>query len=699
MAMPGRAQQGTSGRFAFADTTLLRDTLGLTFDRLFILADSLSLTPDTLRALSVRYRYSLSRLLHLADSLGMTVDSVGVAMLRERYNPLGAIGPRSNTFTYSSGYSIQQTTSSWTNGADYGLTSGPVFLRNTTSVGMDRYQAGGRLSLQQRRSSVTETGWKFSPNFSMGGRANLERFLNLDPNQASNEGETKNEYQLSMRGRQQPLDGLSTQFNFFGGLLDLKNSSQRKRGLSGDLSGRMRLTRGAWFTHDGTGQLTGNIARTRLPLEELSTQTRDLSSNVRGTLGVLSNRPIGLNVNYGLRNTKVEAPGDSGRIQRVRSSNNSVEASLRMRQGSERTLNVAQRFAENAQATAGSLTNQSTRDENGFVVNGRFGYGSWSLEGNFNRSRSTSTYPRRSLTGGYQEKQDNRAIDGTLTWSVTPRLNVKATGNVSLVSSRYSTIGTFPSPPVPKDQYAQSYRIEGLYTRSIRSNTAIALEVDRSLFVNLPAASTAANTETRSYRAEWRWSYRLFQGLTATQRNQLLADYVYYTFLPASNDRLSLDYGTLTTLNAVITRRLQLDVTHNTRFQPSGNYWPLDPPIDGSEYFQRADDSETRSLRARLSYTPAPSISINIEPIYLGSDRHTTSNGVSVPQRTSRSLNFSGGTSLNFPVGARGRLTGDIRRTFNAARTTNYVHGIAVPTPAAEQDYWVGSLQLSWDLQ
>ena len=59
MAMPGRAQQAAGGRFAFADTTLLRDTLGLSFEGLFPLADSLKISPDTLRALSIRYRYSL----------------------------------------------------------------------------------------------------------------------------------------------------------------------------------------------------------------------------------------------------------------------------------------------------------------------------------------------------------------------------------------------------------------------------------------------------------------------------------------------------------------------------------------------------------------------------------------------------------------------------------------------------------------
>ena len=55
-AWPARGQTPIPARFAFADTTLLRDTLGLKFDRLFPLADSLHVSPDSLRAISVRYR-------------------------------------------------------------------------------------------------------------------------------------------------------------------------------------------------------------------------------------------------------------------------------------------------------------------------------------------------------------------------------------------------------------------------------------------------------------------------------------------------------------------------------------------------------------------------------------------------------------------------------------------------------------------
>ena len=61
-------------------------------------------------------------------------------------------------------------------------------------------------------------------------------------------------------------------------------------------------------------------------------------------------------------------------------------------------------------------------------------------------------------------------------------------------------------------------------------------------------------------------------------------------------------------------------------------------------------------------------------------------------------LSFTGGANLNLPIGRSGLLTGTINRSFSADRTTTYRNGVPQPSPVAEQDYWNGSLQLSWEL-
>jgi hypothetical protein len=91
-------------------------------------------------------------------------------------------------------------------------------------------------------------------------------------------------------------------------------------------------------------------------------------------------------------------------------------------------------------------------------------------------------------------------------------------------------------------------------------------------------------------------------------------------------------------------------------------------------------------------------MSFSLTPEYVASDRNGTSNGVEAPTRKSRRLNFTGGANLNLAIGRRGQLTGGVNRTFSSDRTTNYRAGIPQSSPLAEQDYWSGSLQLSWEL-
>jgi hypothetical protein len=217
--------------------------------------------------------------------------------------------------------------------------------------------------------------------------------------------------------------------------------------------------------------------------------------------------------------------------------------------------------------------------------------------------------------------------------------------------------------------------------------------VSRTLFINLTSASSSANTENRSYRAEWRWNCRLLPGLTATQRNTVLAGYDYLTFQPEQN-RLSLDYATVTTLNAVLTPRLTVDVNHNARYQPRGTYTRAS---NGLEYFSPGDETRNYLLSTRIAYTPIQALSISISPDYQQYDRSTRTATGTVPQSRQRTLNFSGGANLNVRVGNRGRLSGDIHRNYNSSRNTSYTVG-ALLSPRSRTDFWNGSLLFSWSL-
>jgi hypothetical protein len=691
--LPGHAQQAASSRYAFADTTLLRDTLGLRFDRLFPVADSLSLTPDTLRALSVRYRWTLERLVWLADSLRMPVDSVGVYLERERSNPLASTVKQLTTFRYSSGYTVQQTSSGWSNTGDYKLVRGSLFLQNTTTIQIDRYTAGTQTSLRQSSSSGTEGGWRFSPDFSLGARANLDRFNSRDPGSINDQGESKNDFQFSVRTRHQPRPALRSEVNFFSGLLDLSNFQQIKRGASADLNGTVRL-QSRYVTHDLSGQINGNLSRTRTPNASSSGRTSDLSNNLRGTLGLLPGKPVGLNLNYSIRRIRVETPTDSGKTRQVRTFNSSADATLRLRLDNDRYVNVTGRYGAQDQAQGGTLNSTSNRRDLGFGLDGRLLLAGWNLEGRFSLTNGRSEYPTRAATGGYGESLKVATIDGTLSRKITRKILLRATGSVSLNSYRYFIIGDYKNPPVNRDQYRQNYRIETQYSGSALFNSGLVLDVTRNLLVNLRAGSTASNTKASSYRAEWRWSYRLLPGLTATQNNSISADYMHFIYTP-TNDRLSLDFSTATSLNAVLTPRFTVNIRHNAKHQPSGTYTEF---VDGLYYLSRSEVSDNSTLSARLAYAPSPALSFFMQPDYLAGERDASQSGTLTPTRISRTLNFSAGASLNLRMGPKGRLTGDILRTYRADHSINYTGGAPASQPRTESDFWNGSLQISWEL-
>lgn len=690
-SLPGRAQT-LSSRFAFADTTLLRDTLGLRFGGIFELADSLQVPPDTVRALMIRYRLSLNRLLTMVDSLGMPIDSLGPTLERERFNPFAqrtaGVRPSRRSFRYTSGYTIQRTSSSWTNGGDFDFTEGALFLRNFTNTLVDRYRANNVESIRQTRDSNTEAGWFLNREVSLGGKLNLSRFYSKDPSSISNEGEVKNEFLVSSRYKSGPGRRWSAELNTFGGYLDLTNRALIKRGLSGSTDGRFRVQRGNWFSHDLSGSINGNAARTRRPeLAVGQLDTRDLATNLRGTLNLYANAPISLIMNYNARRTRVETPTESLSVNRILTSQRGADATLRLRQASDRYMNLTGNISRSGQQTG-------TRQDLSLKASGRFALRGWQLDADYGDTRAESDFPRQRRTYGYQEDLESNTANGTVTKPFGRAFVSKLTSSISLSRYRYTATADSATPPSPRDAYRQNYRGELLYNRSERVNTRIALDVGLTRSINLLPQSVSSNNDTRSYRGEWSWSYRILRGLTVTQTNSLTADYRFYPFAIARND-VSLDYNTLTNLAAVLTPRLSIDVQHVARQQPRGSYTR---EADGREYLRPADENLNYTLRGNITYSPSQVLSLSLRPEYLATDRLGTVNGVESQERSTRRLNFSGGANLNVPVGSKGLLTGSIQRSYNAERTITYADGLAEPAPRSETDFWNGSLQFSWQL-
>jgi len=694
LGLPGRTAAQTS-RFAFADTTVLRDTLGLHFDHLLEAADSLAtaygreMTPDSLRAHIIRYRLPLPRLLAMADSMHVTVDSVGIYIDRERFNPLSSnyLSTGQSSFKYRSGYNIGKTTTSWLNGADFLMQRGTMLLTNTTDISIDRTNATNGLSMQQTRTSASQATWRVSRNVSMGGVATLTGFDSSDPGGIADQQERKSEFQFTSRSKQQLRRGITSDLNLLAGYLDLTNRSTIKRGFSSDLNGHSRVERGDWFSHDFSADVNGNLSRTRQPTSTVTLGTHDLSGSLRGGAQLFQATPVGLNINYQARRSTVETPTTADTVNRILTTVASTDATLRVRQNNDRYLNLSGNAGIN-------FSLQGNLYDKGWKADGRWVQGLWKLDANGGNSVRLSKRPRQNGGGGYDEHQDGRQAEVKLERPLSRRLTARATGDIGLDQYRSTATADSATPPTPRDNYQQSYRIETIYVPTETFNTAVALEVRLNRSINLPSTSTSNNTDTRSYRAEWRWSYRLMRGLTASQTNTIESDYEFFPFAPERND-LSLDYNAVTNLNAVLTPRLSIDLQHNARQQPHGD-WRVLP--DGSGALLPSDDNLNYTLNAQVVWSVSPGVSLKLSPQYLATDRTGTTNGVATPTRTTRRLSFAGGANLDIGIGKRGHLIGDVSRQFSDDRSTTYLSGVPQPSPLAQQDYWSGSLSLTWEL-
>ncbi len=705
-APPGRAQQAApSARFAFADTTLLRDTLALHFTGLFPLADSLQITPDTLRALMIRYRYTMPRLLHLSDSLNVVVDSVGPLMEREKFNPLaGGAGRSASSFAYTSGYDISRTSSTWTNGSTYRMQHGALYVTNATNIELQRITSGRTLSLRQNREATTEAGMTVSRRLSFGGRSYQLRFFSGDPGGAT-QNETKNEYSFTGRGATNTR-AVTSELNLRSGYLDDRNVNALKRGLSGSADGRVRYNVPGQFSHDLSGSVTGNLSHTRPPesLQELN--TTDLSTSLRGNLAVKTGAPVSLNLNYALRNTRVETPlsyfrtdtvhtaTDTtyttvtlGAINRIITKNNSVDAAVRLRADNDRYVNLTGNAGRSGSATG-------TRADAGGHATLRWLMAGIAIDGNYGDTRESSVYFRQRGGGGYDEHGISRAADTQMLRTFGAKVVGKLISSITLDRYRYEARADSATPPSPRDSYRQSYRAEMIYNQSPRLSSGLALEVSLTRSINISAATTSSNTDTRIYRTEWRWSAHLLPSLTVTQNNQLEADYQQYPF-SHSRDNLSLNYNTSTMLSAALPGGLSIDLQHNSTQSPRGSY-TLQP--DGLDALQLSDDSRNYALNASVRYAPFPAVGVHVEPRFQSSDRSGTVDGVQEKQRTDRRLDFMGGVDLNVHVGRKGMLTGHLSRAIQDQRTINYQNGRPQPTPRSETDFWSGNLQLTWTL-
>jgi len=225
--------------------------------------------------------------------------------------------------------------------------------------------------------------------------------------------------------------------------------------------------------------------------------------------------------------------------------------------------------------------------------------GPWQLEARASDQISTSDFLRQRTGGGYGEKQESRTADGTLTRPFGRKLVAKLNTNISLTQFRSHATSAGASPPTPRDSYRQSYRFETLYNQSDRLNSGVALDVALTRAINLPRSRPRTNPTRARIAQSGAGTTACCAGSPRPEQHG--AGRLRVLPFAAERNDLSLDFNSVTTLTAVLTPRLTLDVTHNARQQPRGDWRVL---TDGSGALLPSDESLNYTLHSRVTWAP-----------------------------------------------------------------------------------------------
>ena len=315
-------------------------------------------------------------------------------------------------------------------------------MRNVTTIQLDRYQSPGVTTVYQTRSSTTEVGWKLSPDFSMGGRALLNRINSDDPSVIQQVGEARDEYQVSMHNRRAIMRGFTTQLDAFVGVLDLHNTEQTKRGLSADANGRLRHVTGRWFTHEVSGHLSTDFTRLVILSTGLHNNPPDVIGDMNGNLTLFNQSRIGLRTAYNLQTSNVGQPGTGDTtISRLKSSRTGVDATLRTKIGGDGYVNVTESLSNAHQVT--TINGPSSRRTAGLLADGQANWYGLGFEGRFQSALARGEVSTGSVNGSYAETNNTRSLEGAVNRRLLARLTTRLSARIGLTSYRYSAIGNF----------------------------------------------------------------------------------------------------------------------------------------------------------------------------------------------------------------------------------------------------------------
>jgi hypothetical protein len=664
-------------------------------------ADSLRLLDSLMaEADSQRVRDSTA----VADSLA-AAEADSIAQADAEAEAAGAFGNKSSILDrqrqgapviYNSGYSVNRSNRAWNQGIDLHTRRGNLEFGSVTTANVGRENRVGRVN--RSANTQNEVAYRVTTDLRLGGRLGLQR--NTDEASSANFVPTKNYVDdLSAQGRYNHTFGVYPVSSIVSyGYLKNTQSEQQSKGTSFDLYAH---TSRKWF--DGS---TANFDLTRQTSRLSSTVADDPSfvqddRNVNTTLHLASsvriNRLLNADGHVSANRSVLRRPA---RIaldpndpltlttvhEKIDGVNDDAAIGLHATLPRATMVNVAGTLTRNRQIYTAEEDRSSVVDRKGFTAD--FGRTQFGLVTSirYDESVTDNDYTRRDP--GYVESNLLRKLDGDFSRRISAATMARLSLGVYLSRRSYVDFRSAqPTAVAPSDQ--DQLRMRGslnlLYKASSAFDTGVTLGIEQNELVNIQATSSINNATLRTYSVAWNWSARPGSMWSVVQNNTATAAQQYFTFAP-ERDQLSFIYNLNTSIQTQLTRKVRFDLNHIIRLQSRGSF----RLVSDVRRFGKASEFNTLDLLLREQYQANSIASFEISQRLAVNPNYTYADGKSTKINETRRNEFTLLARLNYPMGKRASLNGDVRRVLATDRQRAF--GTSTVNTSTNGDYWLATL-------
>ncbi len=642
--------------------------------------------------------------LRIADSIAVAdsiaFEEAAAAEAAETFGTSRSILDRQRNpgfLTYNTSYAVNRGNRTWTQGADFYVSPGPVQVANQTSITIGKEERAGREN--RNRSTRTEIAYRVAPWLRLGGALGLQRIsddattANFVPLRQDND-DISAQARFNKRFGPYPVSGLVSY-----GYLDNQQFQQNSKGNTfGVVAATSRsFGAGSNLSLDVSQQksrLTSTVADDAEYLQDDRNNIRD----VRLSGNVVISRWLSADGRANAQRSRVERPARvpedpndfSSELvvkpEAVDGELDNADAALHFRLPRGAVLNVAGTLGRNRQVYQTEVERTSIASNQSFRADYRQPFLGLDPSITYENSVAENDLTRRNP--GWVESNLTRRLDISAGKILSRTLTSRLSAAVTLTRRRYEDfvsdlVGT--TAPSNQDNRRARGSLNLTYRPSPKFDTGITAGLEENEIVALAQASSINNTKQRTYSVAWNWTARPGSGWFVTQNNSATAAQQYYTFSP-DRDQLSFIYNISTLISTTLSRSIRLELNNVLRLQSRGS-WRL---VEEERFYGKSSEFNTLDLSLRTIYTATDWLTLEAQERLSVSPNFTVSEGQSVKTNESRRAEFTGIARINLPLSGSAFLNGDVRRTLATDRQLTY--GSAPTDRYNDNDYWLANI-------